>query len=79
MALAVTRTGPSGPVRIKALMSRVSGPGEGESGEVLDGGLRVACGDGVVRLLTVQRPGKAAQPADEMLRGFPIPAGTVLA
>ncbi|MCS6626458.1 methionyl-tRNA formyltransferase [Roseibacterium beibuensis] len=70
--------GPEGPVRIKALMSRVSGPGEGEPGEVLDGGLRVACGDGVVRLLTVQRPGKAAQPADEMLRGFAIPAGTVL-
>ncbi len=70
--------GPEGPVRIKALMSRVSGPGEGEPGEVLDGGLRVACGDGVVRLLTVQRPGKAAQPAEEMLRGFAIPAGTVL-
>lgn len=70
--------GPEGPVRIKALMSRVSGPGEGAPGEVLDGGLRVACGDGVVRLLTVQRPGKAAQPADELLRGFAIPAGTVL-
>ncbi|MFN3930558.1 MAG: methionyl-tRNA formyltransferase [Brevundimonas sp.] len=70
--------GPEGPVRIKALMSRVSGPGEGSPGEVLDGGLRVACGAGVVRLLTVQRPGKAAQPAEEMLRGFAIPAGTVL-
>lgn len=70
--------GPEAPVRIKALMSRVSGPGEGVPGEVLDGGLRVACGDGVVRLLTVQRPGKAAQLADEMLRGFAIPAGTVL-
>ena len=71
--------GPEGPVRIKALMSRVSGPGDGAPGEVLDGGLRVACGAGVVRLLTAQRPGKAAQAADEMLRGFPIPAGTVLA
>ena len=70
--------GPEGPVRIKALMSRVSGPGEGRPGEVLDGGLRVACGEGVVRLLTVQRPGKAAQAADEMLRGFAIPVGTVL-
>ena len=70
--------GPEGPVRIKALMSRVSGPGEGAPGEVLDGGLRVACGDGVVRLLTVQRSGKAAQPADDLLRGFAIPAGTVL-
>ena len=71
-------SGPDGPVRIKALMSRLSGPGAGVPGEVLDDGLRVACGDGVVRLLTVQRPGKAAQPAEEMLRGFAIPAGTVL-
>ena len=74
--------GPGGSVRIKALMSRMSGPGEGEPGEVLDtgrdGGLRVACGEGVVRLLTAQRPGKAAQAADEMLRGFAIPVGTVL-
>jgi len=71
-------SGPDGPVRIKVLMSRLSGPGAGVPGEVLDDGLRVACGDGVVRLLTVQRPGKAAQPAEEMLRGFAIPAGTVL-
>ena len=70
--------GPEGPVRIKALMSAVSGPGEGAPGEVLDDGLRVSCGDGVVRLLTVQRPGKSAQPAEEMLRGFTLPAGTIL-
>ncbi|HUH23806.1 MAG TPA: methionyl-tRNA formyltransferase, partial [Brevundimonas sp.] len=37
-----------------------------------------ACGDGAVRLTRVQRPGKAAQSADEMLRGYPIPAGVVL-
>ena len=43
-----------------------------------DGGLRVACGEGVVRLFRVQRAGKAAQSADEMLRGFPIAVGTVL-
>lgn len=68
-----------GPVRIKALMSRVSARGAGAPGEVLDGDLRIACGEGVVRLLRVQRAGKAAQAADEMLRGFPLPAGTVLA
>jgi len=70
--------GEDGPVRIKVLMSRLSGPGSGAPGEVLDDGLRVACGDGVVRLLRVQRAGKAAQSAEEMLRGFPLPAGTVL-
>jgi hypothetical protein len=31
-----------------------------------------------VRLLTVQRAGKGAQAAEEMLRGFPIAPGTVL-
>jgi len=45
---------------------------------VLDGALRIACGDGAVDLLRVQRAGKAAQSAEEMLRGFPLPVGTVL-
>jgi len=67
-----------GPVRVKVLMSRVA-EGSGAPGQVLDGGLRVACGDGAVQLLRVQRAGKAAQTPDEMLRGFPLPAGTVLA
>lgn len=66
-----------GPVRIKALMSRVA-DGAGAPGEVLDGELRVACGEGAVQLLTTQRPGKAAQPAGEMLRGFPIAPGVKL-
>lgn len=70
--------GPDGPVRVKALMSRVAATGAGEPGVVLDGELRVACGDGAVRLLRVQRAGKAAQTPDEMLRGFPVPAGTRL-
>jgi hypothetical protein len=39
---------------------------------------RIACGDGAVDLLRVQRAGKAAQSAEEMLRGFPLPPGTVL-
>ena len=34
--------------------------------------------EGVVRLLRVQRAGKAAQSAEEMLRGFPLPPGMVL-
>jgi len=72
--------GEDGPVRIKVLMSRPSlrGAGDGSPGEVLDSELRIATGDGVVRLLRVQRAGKAAQSAEEMLRGFPLPPGTVL-
>jgi len=72
--------GEDGPVRIKVLMSRPSlrGAGDGSPGEVLDSDFRIATGDGVVRLLRVQRAGKAAQSAEEMLRGFPLPPGTVL-
>jgi len=70
--------GSDGPVRIKVLMSRVSPSGSGAPGEVLDGDLHIACGDGVVHLLRVQRAGKAAQTPDEMLRGFPLAAGTIL-
>jgi len=70
--------GPDGPVRIKALMSRVSAHGAGAPGEVLEDGLLVACGEGAVRLLRVQREGRAAQDAEEMLRGFPLPVGTGL-
>jgi len=65
------------PVRIKALMSALA-DGQGAPGQVLDDALTVACGTGAVRLTRVQRPGKAAQSADEMLRGFPVPAGTQL-
>ena len=70
--------GDDGPVRIKALMSRVAPVGSGVAGQVLDGDLTMACGDGAVQLLRVQRAGKAAQTAGEMLRGFPLPVGTVL-
>lgn len=66
-----------GPVRIKALMSGLV-EGSGAAGTVLDDALTIACGDGAVRLERVQRPGKAAQSAEDMLRGFAIPAGTVL-
>ena len=67
----------AGPVRIKALLSAVA-EGAGAPGVVLDDALTVACGTGGVRLIRVQREGKAAQAADEMLRGFPLPAGTAL-
>lgn len=69
--------GEKGPVRMKALLSRL-GRGAGEPGEVLDDNLLVACGDGAVRLLRVQREGKQAIEAEDFLRGAPITAGTVL-
>ena len=47
-------------------------------GMVLDDHLAVACGDGAVRLLTVQRAGKPARDADDFLRGYELAAGVVL-
>ena len=66
-----------GAVRIKALLSGVAG-GAGAPGEVLRDGFTVACGEGAVRLLQVQREGKGVQDAPTFLRGFPIQAGTRL-
>jgi len=67
-----------GPVRVKALLSRVE-DAEGAPGAVLDDSLLIACGDGAVRLLKAQREGKGAQDAGDFIRGFPLPAGTILA
>jgi methionyl-tRNA formyltransferase len=53
--------------------------GEGAPGEVLDDRLAVACGDGAVRLLQVQRAGGKAVSADEFLRGAKLDAGVKLA
>ncbi len=61
-----------GPVRVKALLSQTEA-GEGEAGKVLDDELRVACGQGAVRLLQVQREGRGVQDAETFLRGYPIP------
>ncbi len=65
-------------VRMKALNSRLA-QGQGAPGEVLDDNLLVACGDGAVRLLTVQREGRGAMAAEVFLRGQPVRAGARLA
>jgi methionyl-tRNA formyltransferase len=52
--------------------------GAGPPGTVLDAAPRVACGAGALRLLRLQRAGRAAQPAEAFLRGTPIPPGTIL-
>jgi len=66
--------GEKGPVRMKALLSR-TGRGAGAPGEVLDDELLVACGDGAVRLLRVQREGRQAMDMSDFQRGTPVPAG----
>lgn len=51
----------------------------GEPGMVMDDRLTIACNPGAIRPLVIQRAGKAAMPVADLLRGFAIPAGTVLA
>jgi methionyl-tRNA formyltransferase len=53
--------------------------GDGPPGAILDGRLTIACGTGVLRPLRVQRAGRGVMGTDELLRGFPIAAGTRLA
>jgi methionyl-tRNA formyltransferase len=66
-----------GGERVKLLTSAVA-EGAGAPGTVLDGRLTVACGEGAVRLLRLQRAGKGALDAGEFLRGLPVPAGSRL-
>jgi methionyl-tRNA formyltransferase len=73
-----TAPGARGPVRIKALLTRLE-DGEGQPGDALDDALLIACGEGAVRILTAQREGRAPAAAAEFLRGFPVPRGTRLA
>lgn len=49
----------------------------GEPGEVITDDLTVACGEGAIKLLKVQRAGSRAMEARELLKGFALPPGTV--
>jgi methionyl-tRNA formyltransferase len=63
--------------RVKVLRT-TRGEGSGAPGTVLDSSLTVACGDGAVRLIEVQRAGRQPMKAEEFLRGTKIAAGTRL-
>lgn len=47
-------------------------------GTLLDDQLRVGCGDGVLRITRLQKPGGKPMDGDAFLRGHPLPAGTRL-
>ena len=51
----------------------------GEPGEVITDDLTVACGEGALKLLKVQRAGKGVMEASELLKGFALPPGTKFA
>ncbi len=62
---------------LKVLAARAE-DAAGPPGTVLDAALLVGAGQGAVRLLRVQAPGRAAMDAAAFLRGHPVPAGTIL-
>jgi methionyl-tRNA formyltransferase len=64
--------------RIKLLEAAVGSDASGKRGEVLDDCLNIACGQGYIRPVKVQRAGRAPMTAGELLRGFPIPKGAIL-
>jgi methionyl-tRNA formyltransferase len=61
--------------RLKILYAEPT-KGNGSPGVVLDDKLTVACGDGALKLLRLQRAGRAPMSAEELLRGFSLPRGT---
>jgi methionyl-tRNA formyltransferase len=60
--------------RIKVLRS-TRGEGAGPPGTVLDDKLTIACADGAVRILELQRAGGRAMKAEEFLRGSHVAPG----
>ena len=63
--------------RIKLLRAELV-DGTGPAGEVLDERLMIACGDGALRPLRLQRAGKPAMDVEDFLRGRPVGRGTQL-
>ena len=63
--------------RVRVHSAAVAGDA-GAAGVVLDDELTIACGEGAIRPLLVQRAGRGVMTAGELLRGFAIPAGTQL-
>lgn len=61
--------------RIKLLSVTVVA-GDAAPGVVIDDALTIACGDGAIRPVLVQRAGRGVTSVEELLRGFPVAAGT---
>jgi methionyl-tRNA formyltransferase len=66
------------PTRVKILRCELT-VGSGAPGELLDDGLAVACREGAIRVLELQRAGKAPMKAQDFLRGTPLKPGARVA
>jgi methionyl-tRNA formyltransferase len=60
-----------GEARVKILRCELV-EGSGAPGELLDDRLTIACKDGAIRILELQRAGKQPMKAEEFLRGTPL-------
>ncbi|MBR0925706.1 methionyl-tRNA formyltransferase [Bradyrhizobium diazoefficiens] len=60
--------------RVKILRCEL-GQGSGAPGAVLDDQLTIACGEGAIRIIELQREGKGRMQAADFLRGTPLKAG----
>ena len=67
-----------GGERIKILSAEAIDDSSAAPGTVLDDRLAIACGEGAIVPRLVQRAGRGAMSAAELLRGFAIPPGTSL-
>lgn len=68
-----------GSDRVKVIRSeRIDTNVSGAPGTVIDNSLGVACGEGAIQLVTLQRAGKRPLEAEEFLRGTKIDIGTPL-
>lgn len=66
-----------GPDTLKVLEAEAA-PGQGEAGRVIDDNLTIACGEGALRILRLQRAGRAPVAAGDFLRGMAVPVGSLL-
>jgi methionyl-tRNA formyltransferase len=64
--------GPDSASQTSSLGPRLRG------GTVIDEHLTIACHESAIRPILVQRAGRGVMATEELLRGFPIPAGTLL-
>ena len=67
-----------GGERIKLLAAEAV-EGSGVPGTVIEARMTVACGDGALRPILLQRAGRSPMNLDDFLRGFPVALGTRLA
>jgi methionyl-tRNA formyltransferase len=71
-----------GDERFRILAAEVLPPQDSSNGKApgvtTDDALTIACNPGAIRVTRIQRAGKGAMTAEELLRGYPIAAGTRL-